>query len=139
MDIREPWTFGAATVLPRAWPAVATNIPSRTTLDVQPVVIDLHCQTMKDFEMIDDLATRVRNVVALHLGVEPEQVVEHSSFIDDLDADSLDIVELVMAFEEEFGIEIPDHDAERILTVEDAISHIRSVKAGDGSFPAAGR
>lgn len=89
--------------------------------------------------MIDDLATRVRNVVALHLGVEPEQVVEHSSFIDDLDADSLDIVELVMAFEEEFGIEIPDHDAERILTVEDAISHIRSVKAGDGSFPAAGR
>jgi acyl carrier protein len=60
-----------------------------------------------------------------HLGVEPDKVVEGASFIDDLGADSLDTVELVMAFEEEFDLEIPDEDAEKIATVGDAISYIK--------------
>ncbi|MCB4858437.1 acyl carrier protein [Sphingobium sp. PNB] len=89
--------------------------------------------------MNDDFANRVRSVVALHLDVEPEKVLDHSSFIDDLDADSLDVVELVMAFEEEFRIEIPDQVAERILTVEDAINHIRSVKTGGDRVVQVGR
>ncbi|WP_343521407.1 acyl carrier protein, partial [Sphingomonas sp.] len=59
-----------------------------------------------------------------HLGVEAEKVTEDASFIDDLGADSLDIVELVMAFEEEFGVEIPDDAAEKITTVKDAITYI---------------
>ena len=60
----------------------------------------------------------------LHLGVEADKVTEDASFIDDLGADSLDIVELVMAFEEEFGVEIPDDAAEKITTVRDAIEYI---------------
>ena len=63
---------------------------------------------------------RVKKIVVEHLGVEPEKVVDNASFIDDLGADSLDTVELVMAFEEEFGCEIPDDAAETILTVGDA-------------------
>lgn len=63
-----------------------------------------------------------------HLGVEAEKVTEDASFIDDLGADSLDIVELVMAFEEEFGVEIPDDAAEKISTVNDAIEYIDSHK-----------
>jgi acyl carrier protein len=64
------------------------------------------------------------------LGVDEEEVTQEASFTDDLGADSLDIVELVMAFEEEFGIEIPDEDAEKISNVRDAISYIES-NAGD--------
>ena len=67
--------------------------------------------------------------VVEHLGVDAEKVTEEASFIDDLGADSLDIVELVMAFEEEFGVEIPDDAAEKITTVKDAISFIDSNKA----------
>lgn len=67
---------------------------------------------------------RVRDLVVEQLGVNPEQVTAEASFIDDLGADSLDTVELVMAFEEEFGIEIPDEDAEQITTVGDAIRYI---------------
>ncbi|MEY2925655.1 MAG: hypothetical protein RL367_132, partial [Pseudomonadota bacterium] len=63
-----------------------------------------------------------------HLGVEADKVTEESSFIDDLGADSLDIVELVMAFEEEFGVEIPDDAAEKIATVADAIGFIDANK-----------
>ena len=62
--------------------------------------------------------------LCLHLGVEPEKVIDSANFIDDLGADSLDTVELVMAFEEEFGVEIPDDAAEKILTVADAINFI---------------
>ena len=73
-----------------------------------------------EVETMSDIAERVKKIVVEHLGVEPEKVVEGASFIDDLGADSLDTVELVMAFEEEFGCEIPDDAAETILTVGDA-------------------
>jgi acyl carrier protein len=73
---------------------------------------------------MSDTAERVKKIVVEHLGVEPEKVTESASFIDDLGADSLDNVELVMAFEEEFGVEIPDDAAEKISTVADAIRFI---------------
>lgn len=69
-------------------------------------------------------ADRVKKIVVEHLGVQESEVVPEASFIDDLGADSLDIVELVMAFEEEFGVEIPDDAAEKIATVKDAITYI---------------
>jgi acyl carrier protein len=67
---------------------------------------------------------KVRQIVAEQLGVDLEEVTEEASFVDDLGADSLDTVELVMALEEEFGMEIPDEDAEKISTVKDAINYI---------------
>ncbi len=73
---------------------------------------------------MSDVADRVKKIVLEHLGVEETKVVESASFIDDLGADSLDTVELVMAFEEEFGCEIPDDAAEKILTIKDAIDFI---------------
>ena len=73
---------------------------------------------------MSDVADRVKKIVLEHLGVEESKVVESASFIDDLGADSLDTVELVMAFEEEFGGEIPDDAAEKILTIKDAIDFI---------------
>jgi acyl carrier protein len=66
----------------------------------------------------------VKKIVVEHLGVEEDKVTEAASFIDDLGADSLDTVELVMAFEEEFGCEIPDDAAEKIITVRDAVSYL---------------
>jgi acyl carrier protein len=71
------------------------------------------------------LEDRVTEIIVEQLGVSKEEVVPEASFIDDLGADSLDIVELVMAMEEEFDIEIPDEDAEKIQTISDAISYIR--------------
>jgi len=76
-----------------------------------------------------ETAERVKKIVVEHLGVEAEKVTEDASFIDDLGADSLDIVELVMAFEEEFGVEIPDDAAEKIATVNDAITYIETSKS----------
>ncbi len=76
--------------------------------------------------MSKEISSKVKKIVADHLGVEEEKVVDEASFIDDLGADSLDTVELVMAFEEEFGSEISDSDAEKILTVGDAIKFIES-------------
>ena len=73
---------------------------------------------------MSDTADRVKKIVVEHLGVDEDKVSEGASFIDDLGADSLDTVELVMAFEEEFGIEIPDDAAEKITTVKDAITFI---------------
>ena len=73
---------------------------------------------------MSDTADRVKKIVVEHLGVEEDKVSEGASFIDDLGADSLDTVELVMAFEEEFCIEIPDDAAEKIATVKDAITFI---------------
>jgi acyl carrier protein len=73
---------------------------------------------------MSETADRVKKIVVEHLGVEADKVTEDASFIDDLGADSLDIVELVMAFEEEFGVEIPDDAAEKITTVKDAITYI---------------
>jgi acyl carrier protein len=76
-----------------------------------------------------DISERVTKIIVEHLGVEQEKVTENASFIDDLGADSLDTVELVMAFEEEFGCEIPDDAAEKILTVKDAVNFLSSEAA----------
>ena len=75
---------------------------------------------------MSDVSSKVKKIVADHLGVDEGKVTDTSSFIDDLGADSLDTVELVMAFEEEFGSEISDSEAEKILTVGDAIKFIES-------------
>ena len=77
-------------------------------------------------KMSDDISSKVKKIVADHLGIDEAKVNDDSSFIDDLGADSLDTVELVMAFEEEFGSEISDSEAEKILTVGDAIKFIES-------------
>jgi len=73
---------------------------------------------------MSEIADKVKKIVVEHLGVEEDKVTDTASFIDDLGADSLDTVELVMAFEEEFEIEIPDDAAEKIQTVNDAIEFI---------------
>ena len=75
---------------------------------------------------MSDIEDRVKKIVVEHLGVEDSKIQSDSKFIDDLGADSLDTVELVMAFEEEFSIEIPDDAAETITTVKDAIGFIES-------------
>lgn len=77
---------------------------------------------------MSDVKSKVVKIVAEHLDVEEEKVSDSSSFVDDLGADSLDQVELVMAFEEEFDIEIPDDAAEKIATVSDAVSFIEQNK-----------
>jgi acyl carrier protein len=73
---------------------------------------------------MSNVADRVKKIVIEHLGVDAEKVTIEASFIDDLGADSLDTVELVMAFEEEFGCEIPDDAAEKIVTLKDAVSYL---------------
>ena len=78
---------------------------------------------------MSDVADRVKKIVIEHLGVEADKVEEKASFIDDLGADSLDTVELVMAFEEEFNVEIPEDAAETIQTVGDAISFLEKQKS----------
>ncbi|HVB11332.1 MAG TPA: acyl carrier protein [Bacillota bacterium] len=75
--------------------------------------------------MAADVADKVKKIIVDQLGVEEDEVTQEASFIEDLGADSLDIVELIMALEEEFGIEIPDEDAEKIATVKDAVSYIQ--------------
>jgi acyl carrier protein len=80
-------------------------------------------------EEMSDVAERVKKIVVEHLGVEPDKVVDSANFIDDLGADSLDTVELVMAFEEEFGVEIPDDQAETIATVGDAVKFLEKASA----------
>ncbi|HEY4343511.1 MAG: acyl carrier protein [Parvibaculum sp.] len=75
---------------------------------------------------MSDIGERLKKIVVEHLGVDADKVTENASFIDDLGADSLDNVELVMAFEEEFGVEIPDDAAEKILTVKDAIEFVKA-------------
>ena len=78
---------------------------------------------------MSDVADRVKKIVVEHLNVDADKVTENASFIDDLGADSLDTVELVMAFEEEFGVEIPDDAAESIVTVGDAVKFIKEKAA----------
>ena len=77
---------------------------------------------------MSDIEAAVKQIVIEHLGIDESKVTPESKFIDDLGADSLDTVELVMAFEEKFNIEIPDDAAERILTVKDAIDFIQNKK-----------
>jgi len=72
-----------------------------------------------------DTLDRVKSIVVEELAVDEEEVTAEASFIDDLGADSLDVVELIMAFEEEFELEIPDEDAENIATVQDAVDYIK--------------
>lgn len=72
-----------------------------------------------------DIFGKVKDIVVEQLGVDEEEVTEQASFVDDLGADSLDIVELIMALEEEFDLEIPDEDAEKIVTVGDAVNYIK--------------
>ena len=79
--------------------------------------------------MTKDVSSKVKKMVADHLGTDESKVTDESNFIDDLGADSLDTVELVMAFEEEFGSEISDSEAEKILTVGDAIKFVESKSA----------
>ena len=79
--------------------------------------------------MAKDVSNKVKKMVSDHLGIEEAKVVDEANFIDDLGADSLDTVELVMAFEEEFGSEISDSEAEKILTVGDAIKFIENKSA----------
>ncbi len=75
---------------------------------------------------MSEVGDKIKKIIVDHLGVDAEKVTDEASFIDDLGADSLDTVELVMAFEEEFGAEISDSEAEKILTVGDAIKFIES-------------
>ena len=82
----------------------------------------------KDTTM-SDVADRVKKIVIEHLGVDADKVVDNANFIEDLGADSLDTVELVMAFEEEFGVEIPDDSAETIVTVGDAVRFLDKATA----------
>ena len=81
--------------------------------------------TNREDRMADSTETKVKEIIINELGVEPEKVTPEASFVEDLGADSLDTVELVMAFEEEFGIEIPDEDAENLQTVGDAIRYLK--------------
>ncbi len=76
-----------------------------------------------------DIAAKIKEIVVEHLGVDPAKVTPEASFIDDLGADSLDTVELVMAFEEAFNVEIPEDAAEKIITVKDAVDFINLKKA----------
>lgn len=78
---------------------------------------------------MSDIEARVKEIVADHLGIEQDKIQPNAKFIDDLGADSLDQVELVMAFEEEFGCEIPDEAAEKIVTLGDAVSFIKESSA----------
>ena len=92
-----------------------TNDQSINSSDDQPVTSS---------ELTDDIVTRVKRIVVKNLSVDESKIVSHAKFVEDLGADSLDTVELVMAFEEEFAIEIPDDKAEEIQTVKDAIDFI---------------
>ena len=77
------------------------------------------------------VAEKVKGIIVEQLGVDEEEVTQDASFVDDLGADSLDTVELVMAFEEEFGLEIPDEDAEKITTVKEAIAFLKEKGVSD--------
>lgn len=78
--------------------------------------------------MADNIADKVKDIIVQNLNVPEEQVKPEAKFIEDLGADSLDTVELVMAFEEEFNIEVPDEDAEKLVSVGAVITHIESIK-----------
>lgn len=80
--------------------------------------------------MSEPTEARVREIIVNELGVEPDKVTDDASFVEDLGADSLDTVELVMAFEEEFGIDIPDEDAEQMRSVGDAIEYLQKKQRG---------
>src|SRR5262249_37635081 len=94
------------------------------TAPVPPARCAQSQRQIQDHPLMSTVEQQVKAIVAEQLGVKPEQVTSEASFVDDLGADSLDTVELVMALEEEFEIEIPDEDAEKITTVQQAINYI---------------
>ena len=96
-------------------------------------VEDLGADSLDTAVKDDDILSKVKKIAAQQLGVEENKINEESKFVDDLGADSLDTVELVMAFEEEFDIEIPDEEAEKIETVENAVDHIKKNKGNEVS------
>jgi acyl carrier protein len=101
------------------------RLKSRTAKNKRSGAITEPNQTIeKGSQNLSDIADRVRKIVVEHLNVDAEKVTDKASFIDDLGADSLDQVELVMAFEEEFSVEIPDDAAESIQTFGDAVSYL---------------
>ncbi|MBQ4593699.1 MAG: acyl carrier protein [Akkermansia sp.] len=79
--------------------------------------------------MSDNIEEKVKKIIVDQLGVDPDKVTSTAKFIDDLGADSLDTVELVMAFEEEFSVEVPDEDAEKLKSVEDVVNYIKANQA----------
>lgn len=79
--------------------------------------------------MSDNIETQVKEIIVDQLGVDPEKVTSSAKFIEDLGADSLDTVELVMAFEEKFSVEVPDEDAEKLKSVEDVVAYIKANQA----------
>ncbi len=79
--------------------------------------------------MSDNIETQVKEIIVEQLGVDPEKVTSSAKFIEDLGADSLDTVELVMAFEEKFSVEVPDEDAEKLKSVEDVVAYIKAHQA----------
>jgi acyl carrier protein len=107
-------------------PLAASSFTSPAMANLFPRELKVleRAQFEQEVQAMSDIGERVKKIVVEHLGVEPDKVVEGASFIDDLGADSLDTVELVMAFEEEFGCEIPDDAAETILTVGDAVKFL---------------
>ena len=96
-------------------------------------VEDLGADSLDTAVKDDDILSKVKKIAAQQLGVKEDEVGKESKFVDDLGADSLDTVELVMAFEEEFGIEIPDEEAEKIQTVKAAVDHIKKNKGNEVS------
>ena len=109
------------------WSRLPDYVKGRPTFLPLPGLISN--ASVEGSKTMSDIAERVKKIVVEHLGVDASKVTDGASFIDDLGADSLDTVELVMAFEEEFGCEIPDDAAEKILTVKDAIAFIEQNKA----------
>jgi acyl carrier protein len=109
---------------PLANPAIRGRTPRKPKRNGSGALTDRAQLKGHEVAAMSDIAERVKKIVVEHLGVEADKVTENASFIDDLGADSLDTVELVMAFEEEFGCEIPDDAAETILTVGDAIKFL---------------
>src|ERR1700722_2021344 len=98
--------------------------PPEAPCEVRPSFFLPGVKSRRGFQSMSDTAERVKKIVVEHLNVDADKVTDTASFIEDLGADSLDTVELVMAFEEEFGIEIPDDAAESIVTVGDAVKYI---------------
>jgi acyl carrier protein len=96
---------------------------------VGPFILNTDYTLGEAYNPMSDTAERVKKIVVEHLNVDADKVTDTASFIEDLGADSLDTVELVMAFEEEFGIEIPDDAAESIVTVGDAVKYIDKANA----------
>jgi acyl carrier protein len=120
---------GRPSALIECWGWRANPIDGRSARRDQQAGV-CHARPNEGKEKMSDVAERVKKIVVEHLGVDADKVVDNANFIDDLGADSLDTVELVMAFEEEFGVEIPDDQAETIVTVGDAVKFLEKASAG---------